>query len=115
MPRGFSVNDPMPRFFPTGALVDVCAALVVGLVGAVIGPKLSRDPCNSLNLIFGARFMAMGISYIVKLETPPALMLAIIVGMSAGTSSTSRAASPVRPARCRVRCPRPSKPSRPAT
>ena len=43
MPRGFSVNDPMPQFFPIGVLVDVCTVLVVGLVGAVIGPKLSRD------------------------------------------------------------------------
>ena len=84
MPRGFSVNDPRPQFFPTGVLVDVCAVLVVGLVGAVIGPKLSRDLCNSLNLIFGARSMAMGISYIVKLETLPAPMLAIIVGTAVG-------------------------------
>lgn len=84
MPRGFSVNDPMPQFFPTGVLVDVCTVLVVGLVGAVIGPKLSRDLCNSLNLIFGARSMAMGIPYIVKLETLPAPMLAIIVGTAVG-------------------------------
>lgn len=84
MPRGFSVNDPMPQFFPTGVLVDVCTVLVVGLVGAVIGPKLSRALCNSLNLIFGARSMAMGIPYIVKLETLPAPMLAIIVGTAVG-------------------------------
>lgn len=74
----------MPQFFPTGVLVNVCAVLFGGAIGAIIGPKLPRDLRDTLNLIFGACSMAMGISYIVKLETLPALMLAIIVGTAVG-------------------------------
>ena len=74
----------MPQYFPTGVLINVGAVLFGGLIGAIIGPKLPRDLRATLNLIFGACSMAMGISYIVKLETLPALMLAVIVGTAVG-------------------------------
>lgn len=71
-------------YFPSGAIIDALSVIIGGVIGAVLGPRLSVGLRNCLNLIFGACSMAMGISYIVKLQTLPALMLAIIVGTAIG-------------------------------
>lgn len=74
----------MPAFSPSGIIINVSAVILGGLAGAMLGPKLPKDLRATLNLIFGACSMTMGISYIVKLETLPALMLATIVGTAIG-------------------------------
>lgn len=72
------------HYFPSGVLINVGACILGGLIGAMLGPKLPKDLRTTLNLIFGACSLTMGISYIVKLQTLPALMLAIIVGTAVG-------------------------------
>ena len=67
-----------------GIIINVSAVILGGIAGALLGPKLPKDLRTTLNLIFGACSMTMGISYIVKLQTLPALMLAIIVGTAVG-------------------------------
>lgn len=74
----------MPTYFPSGIIINVSAVMLGGLAGALLGPKLPKDLRATLNLIFGACSMTMGISYIVKLQTLPALMLAVIVGTALG-------------------------------
>lgn len=74
----------MPAYFPSGIIINVSAVILGGIAGALLGPKLPKDLRTTLNLIFGACSMTMGISYIVKLQTLPALMLAIIVGTAVG-------------------------------
>lgn len=74
----------MPTYFPSGVIINVAAVILGGLAGAMLGPRLPKDLRATLNLIFGACSMTMGISYIVKLETLPALMLAAIVGTAVG-------------------------------
>lgn len=74
----------MPAYVPSGIFINVSAVVLGGLFGAVLGPRLPRDLRDTLNLIFGACSMTMGISYIVKLQTLPALMLAVIVGTAVG-------------------------------
>lgn len=71
-------------FFPSGIIINVSAVVFGGIAGALLGPKLPKDLRATLNLIFGACSMTMGISYIVKLQTLPALMLAVIVGTAVG-------------------------------
>lgn len=74
----------MPAYFPSDIIINVSAVILGGIAGALLGPKLPKDLRTTLNLIFGACSMTMGISYIVKLQTLPALMLAIIVGTAVG-------------------------------
>lgn len=69
---------------PSGVIINVSAVVLGGIFGGLLGPKLPRDLRATLNLIFGACSMTMGISYIVKLQTLPALMLAAIVGTAVG-------------------------------
>lgn len=71
-------------YFPSGIIINVSAVVLGGIAGALLGPKLPKDLRATLNLIFGACSMTMGISYIVKLQTLPALMLAVIVGTAVG-------------------------------
>ena len=80
----------MPAYFPSGIIINVSAVILGGIAGALLGPKLPKDLRTTLNLIFGACSMTMGISYIVKLQTLPALMLAIIVGTAVGPSGPPR-------------------------
>lgn len=74
----------MPTYFPSGIIINVAAVILGGLFGAMLGPKLPKDLRTTLNLIFGACSMTMGISYIVKLQTLPAIMLTVIVGTAIG-------------------------------
>ncbi|AEB06250.1 protein of unknown function DUF554 [Coriobacterium glomerans PW2] len=72
------------QFFPIGIIINVSAVVLGGLAGALLGPWLPKDLRSTLNLIFGACSMTMGISYIVKLQTLPAIMLTVIVGTAIG-------------------------------
>lgn len=74
----------MPTYFPSGIIINVFTVILGGLFGAMLGSKLPKDLRATLNLIFGACSMTMGISYIVKMQTLPALMLATIVGTAVG-------------------------------
>ncbi len=72
------------QYFPSGILINVAAVVLGGLVGTFVGPRLPKDLRETLNTVFGACSMTMGISYIVQLQTLPAIMLTLIVGTAVG-------------------------------
>lgn len=69
---------------PTGILINSCAILIGGLLGAVAGKKIPEHIRASLPLAFGACSMLMGITNVVKMATMPAVVLSIIIGTIIG-------------------------------
>lgn len=69
---------------PIGVIVDAVAVALGGLLGAVIGPKLSEHFREHMNLIFGVCSMAMGIGSIVLMKYLPAVIFSVIVGTAVG-------------------------------
>ena len=56
---------------PIGILVNSCAILIGGLLGAAVGNKIPEHIRASLPLAFGCCSMLMGITNIVKMKTMP--------------------------------------------
>lgn len=69
---------------PLGAIVNVLAVVIGGLLGTVIGPKLSQRLKDTLYLVFGISSMGIGITSVVKMQNMPAVILAFIVGTIIG-------------------------------
>lgn len=69
---------------PIGVIVNSLAVLFGGLIGAALGEKIPERIRTNLTLIFGVSSMAMGIASIVKMNTLPAVILAVIVGTAVG-------------------------------
>ena len=69
---------------PIGVIVNSLAVLFGGLLGALLGKKIPERLRTSLPLVFGAASMSMGINYIVKMHTLPAVVLSLIVGTAIG-------------------------------
>ncbi len=69
---------------PIGILINATAILIGGLLGGVAGHKIPERIRNSLPLAFGACSMLMGITNIVKMQTMPAVVLAMILGTIIG-------------------------------
>ena len=68
----------------TGIICNVLAVALGGLAGAVFGQKLPEHFRIGLNSIFGICAMGMGISSITLMENMPAVIMAVILGTSAG-------------------------------
>ena len=71
-------------FFPLGIIVNGIAVFVGGAMGAMLGEKIPGRLRVNLTLIFGICSCSMGISTIVKMQTLPALVFAIIIGTAIG-------------------------------
>ena len=71
-------------FFPLGVVVNAVSVFVGGAVGAMLGEKIPERLRINLTLIFGICSCSMGISTIVKMQTLPALVFAIIIGTAIG-------------------------------
>ena len=71
-------------FFPLGVVVNALSVFVGGAVGAMLGEKIPGRLRINLTLIFGICSCSMGISTIVKMQTLPALVFAIIIGTAIG-------------------------------
>ncbi len=69
---------------PTGIIINVLSVAIGGLVGTLVGHKLSLDFKENLNMIFGVCAMTMGISSIVLMENMPAVIFAVVVGTAIG-------------------------------
>lgn len=69
---------------PIGLMINVCALLIGGLLGAVFGKRITQSLKNTLNNVFGICAMAIGISLIVKLHTLPLVVLAVVLGTIIG-------------------------------
>lgn len=69
---------------PIGVLINSCAIVTGGLIGTVLGNKLSADFKEKLNMIFGACAMTMGVSSISLMQNMPAVVFAVILGTCIG-------------------------------
>ena len=71
---------------PIGIIANCLGVIVGGILGSLIGPRLTESFKANLNLIFGACAMTMGISSIVQMKNMPAVILSVIVGTVIGLS-----------------------------
>lgn len=69
---------------PIGVIVDCVAVLFGGFAGAFLGDKIPERVRKALPLTFGIAAMAMGINYIIKVNTIPAVVLSLILGSAIG-------------------------------
>lgn len=69
---------------PIGVTVNSLSILLGGLVGAFLGDKIPERLRTALPLTFGVASMAMGVNYIVKMNTLPAVVLSLILGSAIG-------------------------------
>ncbi|MFT8390854.1 MAG: DUF554 domain-containing protein [Sporolactobacillus sp.] len=69
---------------PVGVLVDVLAVFIGSLIGAFFGEKIPERLRVSMPMTFGAASMGMGIALIIKVETLPAVVLALVLGSAIG-------------------------------
>ena len=69
---------------PIGILVNTAAIILGGLLGALLGNKMSDSYKEKLNMIFGLSAMGMGIASIVLMENMPAVIFSLILGTSVG-------------------------------
>ncbi|QMV45169.1 DUF554 domain-containing protein [Cohnella cholangitidis] len=69
---------------PVGVIASSLSLLIGGMIGALLGQKIPERLRMALPLTFGLASMAMGLSYIVKLSTLPAVVLSLILGSIIG-------------------------------
>lgn len=69
---------------PIGVIVNGLSVVIGGIIGALVGGKLSGDFKDKINMIFGCCSMAMGISTIVLMENMPAVVFSVIIGTAIG-------------------------------
>lgn len=69
---------------PVGVLVNALSIALGGILGTLVGGRLSGDFKENLNMIFGCCAMAMGISTIVLMENMPAVVFSVIIGTALG-------------------------------
>ena len=69
---------------PVGVIVNALSVMIGGVIGALLGNRLKPDYKESMNMIFGACAMGMGINSIVLMKNMPAVVLSLILGTSLG-------------------------------
>ncbi|MDD3369279.1 MAG: DUF554 domain-containing protein [Lachnospiraceae bacterium] len=69
---------------PIGIIINSLSIVFGGIIGTLIGHKLSLDFKEKLNMIFGSCSMAMGISSIALMESMPAVIFSIVIGTAIG-------------------------------
>ncbi|HHW14532.1 MAG TPA: DUF554 domain-containing protein [Firmicutes bacterium] len=69
---------------PIGVIVNCLAVFFGGLLGAALGNRIPERLRTALPLTFGAASMGMGVNYIVKMHTLPAVVLALVIGAAIG-------------------------------
>lgn len=69
---------------PIGVIVNILCVVFGGIVGSLVGHKLSESFKDGLNTVFGVCAMAIGISSIVLMVNMPAVIFSVIVGTAIG-------------------------------
>ena len=69
---------------PVGVLIDVGSVFLGGLLGGQLGSRLPEKLKKDLTLVFGVSSMAMGVTYLGKVSTLPAVILSVILGLMIG-------------------------------
>jgi uncharacterized membrane protein YqgA involved in biofilm formation len=67
-----------------GPIVNSASTLIGGVVGALLGNRLSECLRTELPLVFGVISMAMGVTMIVKMHSLPAVIISILLGAIIG-------------------------------
>lgn len=71
-------------FMPIGIIVNFLMIVTGGIVGSLIGSKMSDKFKTNLNSIFGVCALAMGISSAVLMKNMPVVILSVILGFVIG-------------------------------
>ncbi len=69
---------------PIGVIVNSLSVMIGGLLGTLLGNRLTDDFKDKINMIFGCCSMAMGISSIVQMQNMPAVVFSVILGTTIG-------------------------------
>lgn len=69
---------------PIGIIVNCLGVIIGGILGSLIGPRLTESFKANLNLVLGACAMTMGISSISLMKNMPAVILSVILGTVIG-------------------------------
>lgn len=67
-----------------GPIVNSSSTLVGGIVGGILGDRLSEKYRTQLPLTFGAASMGMGIFMVMKMHTLPAVIASLLLGAIIG-------------------------------
>ncbi|OUN20443.1 hypothetical protein B5G34_14755 [Flavonifractor sp. An82] len=65
---------------PKGILIDCCCVLFGTNLGSLLKDRVPQTIKEPMNVIFGLAAIAIGITSIIKLQTLPAVILALILG-----------------------------------
>ncbi len=69
---------------PIGIIANCLGVIVGGILGSLIGPRLTESFKANLNLVLGVCAMTMGISSISLMQNMPAVILSVILGTVIG-------------------------------
>ena len=69
---------------PIGIICNCLAVVIGGIIGALVGGRLSDGLKDTLNRIFGLCAMSMGIYSVVMMQNMPACIFSIIMGTILG-------------------------------
>lgn len=69
---------------PVGPIINMFAVLLGGFVGIVFKDKIPERLITTMPLAFGISSIAMGITMIIKLDTLPPVILAVLLGTIIG-------------------------------
>ena len=69
---------------PIGIIVNSLSIMLGGLLGTLLGNRLTDDFKEKINMIFGCCSMAMGVSAIVQMQNMPAVVFSVILGTTIG-------------------------------
>ena len=69
---------------PVGTIVCAACIVIGGLIGSVLGDRVSEDTKNTLTMIFGLCSMLIGLVSVPFLKNLPVVVLSVIVGTLIG-------------------------------
>lgn len=69
---------------PIGIIANCLGVIVGGILGSLVGPRLTESFKANLNLVLGVCAMTMGISSISLMQNMPAVILSVILGTVIG-------------------------------
>ena len=72
------------REMPIGIISNALVIIFGGIVGSLLGHKMSLEFKENMNMIFGAGAMTMGISSIMLMENLSAVIFSVVVGTAIG-------------------------------
>ena len=69
---------------PIGIIINALSIVIGGILGALVGHKLSPKFKEDITLVFGVCSMGMGISTIGLMENMPAVIVSVVIGTGIG-------------------------------